>query len=103
MIVELRTYGFKPGGIETFLRLYRGGPSALQERILGNRTGYYATEVGELNRIVHLWSYASHKQRLERRSALVREPEWVTFLSEILPLIDFQHSAILTPIALPSL
>lgn len=97
MIVELRTYTFHPGGVADFLTYYGAGPADLQARILGNRIGYFVTETGTLNQIVHLWGYASYEDRLERRARLLAEPEWKTFLAQILPLLQVQESKILTP------
>lgn len=97
MIVEQRTYRFRPGGIADFMRLYQAGPLALQTRILGNMLGYFVTEIGPLNETVHLWGYDGLDERARRRAALMAEPDWRAFLGQVLPLIESQHSRILLP------
>ena len=42
----------------------------VQVRILGNMVGYYFTDVGPLNQVVHLWGYESMNDRYERRAGL---------------------------------
>jgi hypothetical protein len=97
MIVEQRTYRFKPGTIPTFMVRYQERGLAIQTRILGNLLGYFVTELGPLNETVHLWGYDSLDDRARRRADLMAEPEWLAFLGEILPLIETQDSKILLP------
>ncbi|PWE27641.1 NIPSNAP family protein [Pararhodobacter marinus] len=97
MIVEQRTYRFRPGMIPQFMALYQAGPLALQRRVLGNLIGYFVTELGPLNETVHLWGYDGLDDRARRRAALMAEPEWRRFLTEILPLLETQESKILLP------
>ncbi len=98
MIVEQRTYTFHPGGLPKFLKHYaESGAQALQQRVLGNLIGYFATEIGTLNQSVHLWGYESLDDRMVRRAALLEEPVWTSFLADILPLLQKQESKILLP------
>lgn len=97
MIVEQRTYTFKPGKVGAFMALYQAGPQALQGRILGNLLGYYTTEIGRLNQTVHLWGYAGLDDRAARRARLMEEPAWREFLAQVLPMIETQDSQILIP------
>lgn len=97
MIVEQRTYRFKPGAVGEFIARYELHGLALQKRILGNLLGYFVTELGPLNETVHLWGYDSLDDRARRRAALMAEAEWRDFLASILPLLDSQESRILLP------
>lgn len=98
MIVEQRTYNFHPGAIPEFMRKYEeSGARELQQRILGNLIGYFVSELGPLNRTVHLWGYEFLDERARRRAALMQEPDWRAFLQSILPLLQSQESTILLP------
>ena len=97
MIVEQRIYRFKPGAVPDFMARYEARGLALQKRVLGNLIGYFVTELGPLNETVHLWGYDSLDERTRRRAALMAEPEWRSFLADILPLLDWQESKILVP------
>ena len=97
MIVEQRTYRFKAGKVPTFMAIYEEKGLEIQERILGNLIGYFATEIGPLNETVHLWGYASLDDRAARRAALMADEGWRAFLAEILPLLEMQETKILLP------
>jgi NIPSNAP len=97
MIVEERIYTFHPGKVPLFMAAYEARGRELQSRILGRMVGYFTSEFGEQNQTVHLWAYDSVTDRAERRARLAAEPEWRSFLAEILPMIIRQESRILTP------
>ena len=44
-----------------------------QKEILGHMVGYYATEIGELNQVVHMWAYEDLNSRVERRAKLMKD------------------------------
>ncbi len=97
MIIEHRTYRFKPGTIPQFMARYQAGPLELQTRILGNLIGYFVTEIGPLNETVHLWGYDSLEERTRRRALLMAEPEWRAAMQDILPMLESQETKILLP------
>lgn len=63
MLVEQRTYELQPGTLHQFLHAYETEGLALQSAALGNLLGYFTTEVGELNCVVHLWGFDSYEDR----------------------------------------
>lgn len=99
MIVELRTYTLHPGKLGEFLGVYLPEPFELQKKILGNCLGYYTTEAGTLNQLVHLWGYESFEDRLRRRAELMKEPVWQQYLPKGMACIQLQESKILLPTA----
>lgn len=76
MIFDLRTYTLRTGSIPGFLALYEEQGLPVQSRHLGSPAGYFTTEVGELNQVVHLWKYQSMADREQRRAALEADPAW---------------------------
>ena len=82
MIVEERVYTLVPGGVPEYLRLYQEFGMEIQKPILGHMVGYFHTEIGTLNQIVHMWAYDSLDERTRRRTR---------------PLILSQESKILIP------
>lgn len=97
MIVEQRTYTLFPGKVPDYLALYEAEGLAIQEPILGHMVGYFSTEVGPLNRIVHLWAYDSFEERTRRRAELGAHEGWRSYVAKIRPLIQDQENVILTP------
>ncbi|MGE4336255.1 MAG: NIPSNAP family protein [Pigmentiphaga sp.] len=97
MLVEQRTYTTAPGKWRDYLALYEAEGMAIQQRILGRMVGYYTSEIGELNQIVHMWAYQDLNERAERRAALMADPQWKSYVARMLPLLLRQESRILLP------
>ena len=97
MIVEQRTYTTHPGKWRDYLALYQAEGLAVQQRILGRMAGYYYSEAGALNQIVHLWAYQDLNERAERRAALAADAQWQSYVRKMLPLLQTQESKLLMP------
>ena len=80
MIVETRTYTLRPGTAAEFLRIYEQHGLPVQLPILGTLVGYYTTEFGPLNQVIHMWGYESFEDRARRRAELVKSPGWQAYL-----------------------
>lgn len=99
MLVEERVYLLRPEATPAdYLKAYvETGALELQERILGNLLGYFTTEIGELNGLVHLWGYESFEERARRRALLAQEPVWNEYLKQIRPMLQSMSNRILAP------
>ncbi|HEV3178803.1 MAG TPA: NIPSNAP family protein [Stellaceae bacterium] len=97
MIVEQRTYTLFAGKTAEYLRLYESEGMAIQTRILGRLVGYFTTEIGPLNQIIHMWGYDSFEDRSRRRAQMQADPGWKAYVAKIQPLIQTQESKILNP------
>jgi hypothetical protein len=97
MLVELRLYTVRPGKWREYLALYEANGLEIQRRILGRMVGYYRTEFGMLNQIVHLWAYEDLNEREQRRDTLMADAGWRAYVTEMLPLLQSQESKILVP------
>jgi hypothetical protein len=97
MLVEQRTYTFRPGTVPRFLALYEEQGLAIQSSILGSPLAYFTSEFGELNQTVHLWAYESLEDRQQRRTKLFADPQWLSFFEQITPMLVKQESKLLLP------
>lgn len=97
MIVEERTYTVKPGTVLQYYKDYDPRGLEIQKRGLGNLIGYFHTEIGQLNKIVHLWGYDSLAEREKRRTALSTDPDWIAYLMQSPDIIVEMESRILIP------
>jgi hypothetical protein len=97
MIYEMRTYRLRTGMMPTYLKLVEEEGIALQKSHLGELIGYFFSEIGALNQIVHIWAYASLDDREARRNALAADPRWQTFAPKIQACIDTMENKILKP------
>jgi len=97
MLVEQRVYDIVPGRVADFFALYEHSGLEVQLRHLGRMLGYYQSEFGELNQVIHLWGYDDLEDRARRRAALFADEAWRAYFSQVIGLIVRQQSRILLP------
>ncbi|MGI9425103.1 MAG: NIPSNAP family protein [Hyphomicrobiaceae bacterium] len=99
MIFELRTYT-TPAGRAPQLAQYSaeiGRP--IRGDDYGKLEGYWLTEIGPLNQVMHLWSYDDLNDRQAKRAALGKNDRWRTeFLPKAGPLILRQDIRLMDPV-----
>ena len=94
MYVEERIYRLKIGATPEYLKHYAESGLAVQTRHLPHLVGYYVTEVGPQNMVVHMWAYDDLNQREKMRAAMQADPEWQAYLPRVRPLIVTQETKI---------
>lgn len=97
MIIEERIYTCYCGKAQQYVRMYEEEGLAIQRPILGNLVGYFTSELGDLNQVVHLWAYDSIEERARRRAILLSDPAWKTYAAKVQPLVLTQQNKILIP------
>ena len=97
MIYEERIYTIQPGKILEYLNNYEELGLPVQKEVLGTLVGFWHTEIGGLNKAVHIWGYDSLDDRLLKRAALTEHPDWPAYLEVALPLIIEQENRVLYP------
>lgn len=96
MIYEMRTYRLKTGAVPAYIERVGSRGIEIQKRHLGQLVGYFTTELGPLNQIVHIWAYRDLQDRAERRTALAADTAWIAFMPSIQELIEEMECKILT-------
>lgn len=79
MIYEKRTYTINPLKMADWLALYQSDALAVQTDHLGQLIGFFFTEIGVVNQVVHIWAYESLDDRLVRRARMAQDERWQTF------------------------
>ena len=98
MFHELRTYTIKPGGVPEVLRANETVGRNVRGDNYGKLEGYWYTEIGPLNQVMHLWSYDSAAERDRLRGELGQLPAWQNeYVPLIRPLIVKQQLRFLNP------
>ncbi len=97
MIVEERIYTLQPGQAPAYLKAYEAEGMAIQKRILSRMVGYFQTEFGPLNQVIHLWAYEDLAERTAKRAALGADPGWQAYVAKVRPMILKQENKLLTP------
>src|SRR6201987_5580641 len=84
MIYELRTYTVKPGTVSDMVKAASEVSTDIRGNNFGKLEGYWFTEIGPLNQVLHMWSYSDLNERARLRGELAKNARWN---SEYLPLI----------------
>lgn len=95
MFFEMRTYTIKPGKIGSYIKHFEefGLPILSQYSEL---VGYWYTDIGELNQVIHIWKYESLDQRTVNRRKLYEDKDWQTkFLPEAMGMLEKQENKIM--------
>lgn len=99
MFYEIRTYRLKNGAIGDYLAAVGEDGIEIQKEHLGHLIGYFHSEIGPINEIVHIWAYRSLDDRDTRRRSLQADPRWQAFLPRIRDLIETAENKIMRPAA----
>ena len=97
MIYEERIYAIKPGHIPAYLKNYEENGYPIQQEYLGTLIGFFFTEIGSLNTVVHIWAYESLDDRQERRAKMAADQRWQEYQKTNTAHVDKQENRILTP------
>ncbi len=97
MFYEMRTYRLRNGAIPAYLKVVEDEGIAIQKQHLGELVGYFFSEIGVINEIVHIWAFTSLDDREARRARLMADPAWQAFLPKIRDLIEVAENKILKP------
>lgn len=101
MVIDHRTYTMHPLKLAKWLKLYEEFGLPVQLRHLGNLIGFFQTEIGPLNQVVHLWGFDTLEERQRRRAAMAIDPDWQEFLrrNEELGALLYQEDKIVVPVS----
>ncbi|MEI7530927.1 MAG: NIPSNAP family protein [Betaproteobacteria bacterium] len=99
MILEERTYTIVPGLVQEYLELYEKEAKPIHWKYLGTPVGWFVSETGVINQVVHLWRYESMAEREERRAALYSDPAWNAYRSKAGARVQHQENRILRPVS----
>lgn len=100
MIIDHRTYTFRPGAVKQWLKKYEEEGLPLQKKHLGEFLGLFTTEAGNLHQVVFMWGYEDLGDRERRRAAMEADPDWQAFIAGIwsLDIIETQEIKFLRPV-----
>src|SRR5262245_41542242 len=100
-IIDHRVYTARPVRLANFLDIYERVGLPMQRHYLGEPFGFFQTHIGEQNKVVHLWKFASLADREARRDEMEANPEWQAYrrkVAELDCLVDMRNE-ILKPVS----
>ena len=83
MIYELRTYTVRQGTVQDVANNAATVSRSIRGDNYGKLEGYWVSDIGPLNQVMHLWSYTDLNERARLRAELSKNPRWT---NEYLPL-----------------
>lgn len=98
MIIDHRTYVTQHGRLQEFIDRYEKMALGVQQHYLERLVGYFVTDIGPLNQVVHLWAYDSLDDRDDRRSRMEKDPAWKAFKTANAGTFQSQENKILKPV-----
>jgi len=94
-LYELRTYTLFVGKMGEAVEIYRDyGWPALEPR-RDKLVGYFQSDAGALNQLVHLWKFDDDADRRRHWATLYADEAFKTFAGKIRPLIASQQNQLL--------
>jgi len=99
MIHELRTYTLIPGTQASYIPLFEDAWKRIRGDRHGKLEGYWSTDSGTLNQVVHLWSFNDLVERQRLRAELAKNEAWTgEYLAKSQPFLISQENKIMSPI-----
>ena len=99
MIHELRTYTLQPGAQAKYLQLSGEVGRKIRGDRFGKQEGFWFTEFGTLNQLVHLWSFPDLNERERLRGLLAKDDAWnKEYIPQVRPLMLAQENKIMSPV-----
>jgi len=98
MIHELRTNTLRPGSQPLVAQTSAELGRDIRGDNYGKLEGYWTTEIGTLNQVVHLWSFDSLDERAQLRAALAKNARWQNeYIPKLLDHLVRQEVRLLNP------
>lgn len=102
MIHELRIYTAKPGTVAEMAKNSGTVARAIRGDTYGKLEGYWMTEIGPLNQVVHLWTYSDLNERARLRGELGKNERWTKdYIPLIRPILVRQDIRLMNPVIAP--
>ena len=76
MIYELRTYTTRQGTVQEVAKAASTVSREIRGDNYGKLEGYWVSDIGHLNQVMHLWSYSDLNERARLRVELSKNPRW---------------------------
>lgn len=99
MIVDVRTYTLIPRKTPEYVGIFERMALPVMRRHGLVLLGYYTSQIGALNQVVHLWRYDSLADLEQKRAARDADPAWGEFLKATEGMVLMQENKIMRPAA----
>lgn len=93
-LYEYRVYSLQPEHFPAFMKLTN---ESMHMRTAHSKLlGYFLSEIGGVNEVVHLWEYDSLPARQQVREALVKDSAWMEgYMAKMRPMLQRQENSLM--------
>ena len=93
MIYDFREYTLIPGATADYMAAVKEMALPIRQRYGVKLAGWYYSDVGELNKVVHIWGFRDHAHMIEAKAQVAADPEWSSkYLPRVRGLIQSQKT-----------
>jgi hypothetical protein len=103
MLIEKRVYTLRPGLTDAFMRAQAERGFEQVRPILEKLIGYFSTQGGPRDQIVHLYRFDSYEDWVRRLHGLYKVPELEPYFRTVRPLMLAQENEFLAPAPIAAL
>lgn len=97
MIVDVRTYTLIPRKTPAYLAAFETYGLPIMHKYGIQLLGYYTSQIGALNQVVHIWRYESLADLENKRTVRDADPAWADFLTRTEGMVLMQDNKIMKP------
>ena len=76
MVYDYRQYTFHSGGIPAYRAAVEELAVPIRRRHGVKLAGWFSSDLGELNQVVHIWAFENVKHLEEAKAAVAADPQW---------------------------
>ena len=76
MIYDFRVYTLKAGATPDYMAAVKELALPIRQKYGIKLAGWYYSDVGELNQVVHIWGYEDEKHLTEAKAQVYADPDW---------------------------
>ena len=93
MIYDFRMYTLKPGSTPDYMAAVKELALPIRQRYGIKLAGWYYSDIGHLNQVVHIWGYRDHANLREAKAQVHADPDWSgKYVPRITPIILTQKT-----------
>jgi hypothetical protein len=95
-VYDFRMYTLKPGATPDYMAAVREVAMPIRQKYGVKLAGWYYSEVGDLNQVVHIWAFQDYAHLAEAKAKVAADPDWTgTYLPRVRGLIVAQKTSLM--------
>ena len=96
MIYDFRVYTFKPGTTPEYMAAVEELSLPIRKKYGIKLAGWYYSDIGKLNQVVHIWAYRDHAHMAEAQAQVYSDPDWIEkYIPRVHPLLVKQEAYVM--------